>query len=153
MIRRMVPCLALLALLPLARAQQIEIKMATLAPASSPWYAVLARMGERWKANSGGKVKLTIFAGGVLGDEPDMVNKLRIRQVQAVALSGAGMSTTGWFRSRPCEAGDWVRVLPSSSTGSATTSWPKPSIETKLSAALTSSSIFSTRSAPSRAAL
>ena len=93
MIRRMVPCLALLALLPLARAQQIEIKMATLAPESSPWYDVLARMGERWKAISGGKVKLTIFAGGVLGDEPDMVNKLRIRQVQAVALSGAGMST------------------------------------------------------------
>jgi len=31
-----------------ARAQQIEIKMATLAPKDSPWCDVLVRMGERW---------------------------------------------------------------------------------------------------------
>jgi TRAP-type C4-dicarboxylate transport system substrate-binding protein len=96
MTRGITPALALIgglfALLLPVRAQQIEIKMATLAPEGSPWYDVLARMGERWKAVSGGKVKLTIYAGGTLGDEPDMVNKLRIKQVQAVALSGAGMS-------------------------------------------------------------
>jgi len=74
-----------------ARAQQIEIKMATLAPKDSPWCDVLARMGERWKTISKGNVKLTIYAGGVMGDEPDTVNKLRVKLIQAVALSGAGM--------------------------------------------------------------
>ena len=74
-----------------ARAQQIEIKMATLAPKDSPWCDVLVRMGERWKTISNGNVKLTLYAGGVMGDEPDTVNKLRVKLIQAVALTGAGM--------------------------------------------------------------
>jgi TRAP-type C4-dicarboxylate transport system substrate-binding protein len=48
-------------------------------------------MGERWKAISNGNVKLTLYAGGVMGDEPDTVNKLRVKLIQAVALTGAGM--------------------------------------------------------------
>ena len=75
-----------------ASAQQTVIKMGTLAPDGSPWHQVLQRMGERWRKASDGKVKLTIYPGGVLGDEPDMVNKMRIGQIQAVALSGAGMA-------------------------------------------------------------
>jgi TRAP-type C4-dicarboxylate transport system substrate-binding protein len=74
-----------------ADAQPMEIKMATLAPKDSPWCDVLVRMGERWKAISGGAVKLNIYGGGVMGDEPDTVNKLRVKLIQAVALSGAGM--------------------------------------------------------------
>jgi TRAP-type transport system periplasmic protein len=74
-----------------ANAQPIDIKMATLAPKDSPWCDVLVRMGERWKAISNGNVKLTLYAGGVMGDEPDTVNKLRVKLIQAVALTGAGM--------------------------------------------------------------
>ena len=74
-----------------ARSQQMEIKMATLAPKDSPWCEVLVRMGERWRAISNGNVKLTLYAGGVMGDEPDTVNKLRQKLIQAVALTGAGM--------------------------------------------------------------
>jgi TRAP-type C4-dicarboxylate transport system substrate-binding protein len=69
------------------------IKMGTLAPEGSPWHQTLQLMGERWRKSSGGQVRLVIYAGGVLGDEPDMVNKMRIGQIQSVALSGAGMST------------------------------------------------------------
>ncbi len=72
---------------------QTIIKMGTLAPDGSPWHQALQLMGERWRKISGGQVKLVIYTGGVLGDEPDMVNKMRIGQIQAVALSGAGMST------------------------------------------------------------
>lgn len=75
-----------------ALAQQTVIKMGTLAPDGSPWHQVLQQMGERWRTISGGKLKLTIYPGGVLGDEPDLVNKMRIGQIQAVALSGAGMA-------------------------------------------------------------
>lgn len=71
---------------------QTVIKMGTLAPEGSPWHQVLQLMGERWRKISGGQVRLVIYPGGVLGDEPDMVNKMRIGQLQAVALSGAGMS-------------------------------------------------------------
>jgi len=74
-----------------AQAQQMEIKMATLAPKDSPWCDVLERMGEKWRAISKGSIKLVIYPGGVMGDEPDTVNKLRIKLIQAVALTGAGM--------------------------------------------------------------
>ena len=71
---------------------QTVVKMGTLAPEGSPWHQALQLMGEKWRKISGGQLKLVIYAGGVLGDEPDMVNKMRIGQIQAVALSGAGMS-------------------------------------------------------------
>jgi TRAP-type C4-dicarboxylate transport system substrate-binding protein len=90
MYRYLIPLLAA-ASLP-AGAQQIVVKMGTLAPDGSPWHQVLQKMGERWRTISGGKVKLNIYPGGVLGDEPDLVKKMRINQIQAVALSGAGMS-------------------------------------------------------------
>jgi TRAP-type transport system periplasmic protein len=83
--------LLIASLTPVA-AEQTVIKMGTLAPDGSPWYQVLQQMGERWRKISSGKVKLTIYPGGVLGDEPDLVNKMRIGQIQAVALSGAGMA-------------------------------------------------------------
>ncbi len=68
------------------------IKMGTLAPEGSPWHQTLQLMGERWRKLSGGQVKLVIYPGGVLGDEPDMVNKMRIGQIQAAGISGAGLS-------------------------------------------------------------
>src|SRR5580704_12803360 len=52
------------------RAEQIEIKMATLAPENSPWCDVLVRMGEKWRTISNGNVKLTLYPGGKMGDEP-----------------------------------------------------------------------------------
>jgi TRAP-type transport system periplasmic protein len=71
---------------------QTVIKMGTLAPEGSPWHEALQSMAERWRTISGGQVKLVIYPGGVLGDEPDMVNKMRIGQIQAAGLSGAGLS-------------------------------------------------------------
>jgi TRAP-type C4-dicarboxylate transport system substrate-binding protein len=71
---------------------QTVIKMGTLAPEGSPWHRALQLMGERWCKTSSGQVKLVIFPGGVLGDEPEMVNKMRIGQIHAAGLSGAGLS-------------------------------------------------------------
>src|SRR5580658_2138056 len=71
---------------------QTVIKLGTLAPEGSPWHQSLQVMAQRWRTISGGQVKLVIYPGGVLGDEPDMVNKMRIGQIQAAGLSGAGLS-------------------------------------------------------------
>jgi TRAP-type C4-dicarboxylate transport system substrate-binding protein len=67
------------------------IKLATLAPAGSPWHDALLDMGEAWKELSGGRVTLKIYAGGVAGDESDMVRKMRIGQLQAATLSAGGL--------------------------------------------------------------
>ena len=76
---------------PLA-AQTVLIKMGTVAPDGSPWHQILQHMGQQWQKVLGGKVTLRIYPGGVLGDEPDMITKMRIGQLQAVALSGSGLS-------------------------------------------------------------
>lgn len=73
-------------------AQTTVIRLGTLVPKDSPWYEILNKMGDEWKQASGGKVQLHIYPGGEQGDEPEMVQKVRIKKLQAVALSGAGLS-------------------------------------------------------------
>ncbi len=84
--------LAILVCLASASAQTIVIRMGTLAPAKSRWHDILLDMGEQWKKVSGGKIELKVYPGGEQGDEPAMVEKLRIKKLQSVALSGAGLS-------------------------------------------------------------
>tara|TARA_Y100000310_G_scaffold345015_1_gene461183 strand:+ start:1417 stop:2295 length:879 start_codon:yes stop_codon:yes gene_type:complete len=45
-------------------------------------------MAEAWKQLSGGRVQVDIFPGGVMGNEPHMVQKMRFGQIQGAALSG-----------------------------------------------------------------
>jgi TRAP-type transport system periplasmic protein len=73
-------------------AQTTIIRMGTLVPKGSPWHEILLNMGEEWKKASGGKIELIIYPGGEQGDEPEMVQKIRIKKLQSVALSGAGLS-------------------------------------------------------------
>ena len=73
-----------------ARAEE-RIKLGTLAPNGSTWHTLLKEMGQKWSEASGGKVKLIIYAGGVVGNEGDMVKKTRIGQLQAAALTTIGL--------------------------------------------------------------
>ena len=67
------------------------IKLATLAPEGSPWYDIIRDMAETWEQASAGRISVRIYPGGVAGDEPDMVRKMRIGQLHAAAISGAGL--------------------------------------------------------------
>jgi len=68
------------------------IKLGTLAPEGSPWHAILRDMAEAWKAATKGTAQFRIYPGGVAGDEPDMIRKMRVGQLHAAALSGAGLA-------------------------------------------------------------
>jgi TRAP-type C4-dicarboxylate transport system substrate-binding protein len=83
--------LALLAPARAARAQTVEIKLGTLAPKGSAWDNTLKELSQKWSEISGGRVKLRIYSGGVLGNEGDMVRKMRVGQLQAAALTTVGM--------------------------------------------------------------
>ena len=67
------------------------IKLGTIAPAGSPWLDAIHTMADEWKAATGGKIEFKIYPGGVVGDDPDMVRKMRIGQLQAAALSNTGL--------------------------------------------------------------
>ncbi len=72
--------------------QDVTIKLGTLAPEGSAWHNILRDMAEEWKTATGGKVAFRIYPGGVAGDEPFMVKKMRNRQLQAAALTGVGLA-------------------------------------------------------------
>jgi TRAP-type transport system periplasmic protein len=72
-----------------AQADDMTIKLGTLAPEGSSWDLILQDMGDEWKAAG---VKLEIYPGGVLGDEPDIVSKMRIGQIQAAVLTVVGLA-------------------------------------------------------------
>jgi len=74
-----------------AHAQKVEIIMATLAPTDSEWYKVMENMGAEWRRISAGNVSLSIRAGGVVGDDPDAVRRLRSGSIQAAGLTSVGL--------------------------------------------------------------
>ncbi len=68
------------------------IKMATLAPEGTDWHGMLVEMGQRWKTATDGNIILRIYPGGVVGDERDMIRKMRIGQIHAAAITTEGLS-------------------------------------------------------------
>jgi len=82
---------AVAALATAASAQEVTIKLGTLAPQGSSWHALLRELGERWSVVSGGKVKLRIYAGGTQGSEGDMVRKMAVGQLQAASITNIGI--------------------------------------------------------------
>ena len=74
------------------RAQGVLVKMATLVPDGSSWHGILKEMAEEWKLVSSGSVTLRIYAGGVAGDDSDIVRKMRLGTLSAGVLSSAGLA-------------------------------------------------------------
>lgn len=75
-----------------AQAQSpIVIKMATLAPEGTPYYDGLQELAKEFKAVSGGQVQIKLYAGGVSGNETQMIRKMKIGQLHAAQLTSAGL--------------------------------------------------------------
>lgn len=88
--RPLVLALAICAALP-AAAQEVVIKLGTLAPQGSSWHSLLKEMGEKFGEASGGKVRLKIYAGGTQGTEADMIRKMGVGMLQAASISDVGL--------------------------------------------------------------
>jgi TRAP-type transport system periplasmic protein len=73
-------------------ADEVVIKMATLAPQGSEWHQVLQEMGAAWQKASNGKVAFRLYPGGVAGDDADVVRKMRLGTLNAGLLSAAGLT-------------------------------------------------------------
>lgn len=82
---------ALLLFLPVhGYSQTVEIKLGTVAKEGTPWHDILNRMQQDWRRASNGKVNVRVFPG-TLGDENEMVDAVKIGQLQAVGVSGVAL--------------------------------------------------------------
>ena len=84
-------CAPLLAPGPATSQAPIVIKLATFVPDGSVWHKAMREMGAEWQEQTQGRVQLRVYPGGVAGDEPDYVRKMRIGQIQAAAITTAGL--------------------------------------------------------------
>ena len=74
-----------------AAAETQVIKFATLAPEGSTWMKVMNDLNAELQAKTAGRIKFKFYAGGVQGDETDVVKKIRIGQIQAAGFTGVGL--------------------------------------------------------------
>ncbi|MCJ7595244.1 MAG: TRAP transporter substrate-binding protein DctP [Desulfobacterales bacterium] len=93
MLKRIYPIvLALLVLMPASvrGAEPVLIKFATLAPEGSTWMNHMRDIEKAVKDKGKGQVGFRIYAGGVAGDELDVLKKIRIGQIHCAGFSGVG---------------------------------------------------------------
>ena len=74
----------------LAARSQYMIKFATVAPEGSTWVKHMRELDKNIRAKSSGQLGFRIYAGGIAGDELDVLKKIRIGQIHCAAFSGVG---------------------------------------------------------------
>lgn len=75
------------------QAADYTLKFATLAPPGSTWMNLLEDWGREVERRSGGRLELKFYPGGVQGDEPDVLRKIRYRQLDGAAFTGYGIGS------------------------------------------------------------
>jgi TRAP-type transport system periplasmic protein len=84
-------CLTGLAPAP-AAAQELKIRMATLVPDGTSWVLVLKGVAADWAKISGGKVRVLLYPGGTMGDDPAVVQKMGLKTLDAAVLTSVGLA-------------------------------------------------------------
>ena len=67
------------------------VKMASLAPQGSTWHKAFQRTARLLKEKTDGEVDIKLYVGGVMGDEPAMVRKMRTGQLDGAACTSVGL--------------------------------------------------------------
>lgn len=68
------------------------LKLATMAPSKTSFHVALQVMKEQWSKAPNGGVNLTIYADGTQGSEKQMVQRMRLGQIDAALLTVEGLS-------------------------------------------------------------
>jgi len=81
-----------LLLTPAAYAEKTyTLKFASLIPADTAWMKTIEGWSKDLESKSNGRLKIKIYPGGVMGDEPDVLRKIRSRQLQGAFFTGYGI--------------------------------------------------------------
>lgn len=71
--------------------KQYILKFATLVPSDTAWMKEIDKWASEVELKSNGRLKFKIYPGGVMGDEPDVIRKIRSRQLQGAFFTGYGI--------------------------------------------------------------
>jgi len=75
-----------------ASAQVITVKMATLVPTNSSWFLSLKEVADKWNKLSNGRVRIILYGGGTKGDDPEVVQAMRLGELQGAVLVSVGLA-------------------------------------------------------------
>jgi TRAP-type C4-dicarboxylate transport system substrate-binding protein len=91
MILRTLFLLAVLAFSNTCIAETYELKFATLMPTGTAWTKILDNWVKDVEQKSNGRIKFKMYSGGVMGDEPDVLRKIRKGQLHGGMFTGYGI--------------------------------------------------------------
>jgi TRAP-type C4-dicarboxylate transport system substrate-binding protein len=77
------------AALPLAAA---ELKVASIAPDGSAWMRAMRAGGQQIKERTAGRVELKFYPGGVMGNDSQVLRRIRIGQLHGGAFTAGGLA-------------------------------------------------------------
>ncbi|HKB14777.1 MAG TPA: TRAP transporter substrate-binding protein DctP, partial [Planctomycetota bacterium] len=69
----------------------VVLKLATVAPDGSAWMNVLEKMQKEVYLRTRGRVSFKFYPGGIAGEEPTVLEKIRYGQLHGAGLTGIGM--------------------------------------------------------------
>lgn len=78
----------LILFLLISNSYALSLKIGAIAPEGTNWAKTLKELKRDLKKQTDSRVKLKIYYGGVAGDEPDIVRKIRIGQFNGGVFSG-----------------------------------------------------------------
>ncbi|HUX12540.1 MAG TPA: TRAP transporter substrate-binding protein DctP [Spirochaetia bacterium] len=79
-------------LLPSLTLSGLELKIASVAPENSPYGKALTQLAADWQRISHGTVRVQIYHNGIVGDQSDILRKIRIGQLQGGIFTNAGVA-------------------------------------------------------------
>jgi TRAP-type C4-dicarboxylate transport system substrate-binding protein len=72
-------------------AKTYVLKFATLMPTGTAWSKILDDWTKELEEKSNGRLKVRMYSGGVMGDEPDVLRKMRKGQLHGGLFTGYGI--------------------------------------------------------------
>jgi len=75
----------------IVKGAEFEIKFSTLSPEGTTWMNVLKELNDNIKKSTNNQMRFKIYGGGVLGDEMDVLRKIRFGQVHSAGFTGVGL--------------------------------------------------------------
>jgi TRAP-type transport system periplasmic protein len=71
--------------------QNVVLKIGTIAPEGSAWVKAFREINKELEQQTNKQVTLRIFPGGILGDEEDMLRKIKVGELQGALLTGGSL--------------------------------------------------------------